>query len=48
MAGIYEKVRERLDQFPEGFPKTQSGVEMATLCIFLPDRIAVHGGETAR
>jgi electron transport complex protein RnfB len=38
MAGIYEKVRERLDQFPEGFPKTQSGVEMEILkSLFSPE-----------
>jgi len=24
MAEVYEKLRERLDMFPQGFPKTQS------------------------
>ena len=31
MADIYEKLRERLDMFPQGFPKTESGVEMDIL-----------------
>jgi electron transport complex protein RnfB len=31
MAEVYEKLRERLDMFPQGFPKTQSGVEMEIL-----------------
>ena len=31
MASIYEKVRERLDMFPQGFPKTKSGVELEIL-----------------
>ncbi len=31
MPDIYEKLRERLDMFPQGFPKTESGVEMEIL-----------------
>jgi len=31
MAEVYEKLRERLDMFPQGFPKTQSGVELELL-----------------
>jgi hypothetical protein len=31
MGDIYEKVRQRLDMFPQGFPKTTSGVELEIL-----------------
>jgi NAD-dependent dihydropyrimidine dehydrogenase PreA subunit len=31
MSDIYEKVRQRLDMFPQGFPKTASGVELEIL-----------------
>jgi len=31
MAEVHDKLRERLDMFPQGFPKTQSGVELAIL-----------------
>ncbi len=31
MPDIYEKLQERLDMFPQGFPKTESGVEMEIL-----------------
>lgn len=31
MTDIYEKVRQRLDMFPQGFPKTGSGVELEIL-----------------
>src|SRR5210317_1669187 len=31
MAEVYEKLRERLDMFPQGFPKTKSGVELEIL-----------------
>jgi len=31
MANIYEEVQERLDKFPQGFPKTKSGAEMEIL-----------------
>ena len=28
---VYEKLREGLDMFPQGFPKTKSGVELEIL-----------------
>ena len=31
MTDIYERLRERLDMFPQGFPKTKSGVELKIL-----------------
>ena len=31
MPNVYEKLRERLDMFPQGFPKTKSGVELEVL-----------------
>jgi hypothetical protein len=31
MTEVYEKLRERLDMFPQGFPKTQSGIELDVL-----------------
>jgi hypothetical protein len=31
MATVYEKLQERLDMFPQGFPKTKSGVELEIL-----------------
>jgi Na+-translocating ferredoxin:NAD+ oxidoreductase subunit B len=31
MAEVYKKLQERLDMFPQGFPKTKSGVEMEVL-----------------
>jgi electron transport complex protein RnfB len=38
MADIYERVRERLDMFPQGFPKTKSGVELQILQnLFTPE-----------
>jgi len=38
MSDIYEKVRERLDMFPQGFPKTVSGVELEILRrLFTPE-----------
>jgi Na+-translocating ferredoxin:NAD+ oxidoreductase RNF subunit RnfB len=38
MGSIYEKVRERLDKFPQGFPKTASGVELEILkTLFSPE-----------
>lgn len=30
-AEVYERLRERLDKFPQGFPKTKSGVEIEIL-----------------
>jgi len=38
MATVYEKLRERLDMFPQGFAKTESGVELEVLqYLFTPD-----------
>jgi NAD-dependent dihydropyrimidine dehydrogenase PreA subunit len=38
MSNIYEKVRQRLDMFPQGFPKTQGGVELDILRhLFTPE-----------
>ncbi|MEJ2286279.1 MAG: 4Fe-4S binding protein [Desulfobacterales bacterium] len=31
MPNVYEKLRERLDMFPQGFPETKSGVELEIL-----------------
>ncbi len=31
MTTVYEKLRDRLDMFPQGFPKTESGVELEIL-----------------
>jgi electron transport complex protein RnfB len=31
MSDVYERLRERLDKFPQGFPKTESGVELEIL-----------------
>jgi hypothetical protein len=31
MPNVHEKLRERLDMFPQGFPKTKSGVELEIL-----------------
>jgi NAD-dependent dihydropyrimidine dehydrogenase PreA subunit len=38
MSDVYERLRERLDRFPQGFPKTESGVELEILQhLFTPD-----------
>ena len=38
MADIYERIQERLDQFPQGFGKTEGGVELELLkLIFTPE-----------
>ena len=38
MSDVYERLRERLDMFPQGFPKTESGVELEILeHLFAPD-----------
>ncbi len=38
MSNVYERLRERLDKFPQGFPKTESGVELEILeHLFTPD-----------
>jgi hypothetical protein len=31
MSNVHEKLRERLGMFPQGFPKTKSGVELEIL-----------------
>jgi electron transport complex protein RnfB len=42
MVSIYERVRERLDMFPQGFPKTKSGVELEILQnLFTPEEAEV-------
>jgi NAD-dependent dihydropyrimidine dehydrogenase PreA subunit len=42
MREIYEKLRERLDMFPQGFPKTESGVEMEILKeLFSPEEAEI-------
>jgi hypothetical protein len=45
MADVYEKLRERLDMFPQGFAKTESGVELEVLKhLFTPEeaKIMLH------
>ena len=38
MSSVYERLRERLDRFPQGFPKTESSVELEILQhLFTPD-----------
>jgi len=42
MAEIYEKLRERLDMFPQGFPRTESGVEIEILReLFSPEEAEI-------
>jgi len=42
MPDVYEKLRERLDMFPQGFPKTKSGVEIDILKhLFSPEEADV-------
>ena len=42
MTNVYEKLRERLDMFPQGFPKTKSGVELEILeNLFSPDEAEI-------
>lgn len=42
MADVYEKLRERLDKFPQGFPRTESGVELEILKrLFAPDEAGI-------
>jgi Pyruvate/2-oxoacid:ferredoxin oxidoreductase delta subunit len=42
MVGIYERLRERLDMFPQGFPKTKSGVELEILqYLFTPEEAEI-------
>ena len=38
----YQKLAERLDQIPNGFPKTESGVELKLLAkLFTPEEAAL-------
>ena len=42
MSNFYEKLRERLDMFPQGFPKTESGVELEILQhLFTPNEAEI-------
>ena len=42
MSDVYERLQERLDLFPQGFPKTESGVELEILQhLFAPDEAEV-------
>jgi ferredoxin len=42
MTNVYKKLRERLDMFPQGFPKTKSGVELEILeNLFSPDEAEI-------
>jgi len=42
MSNVYERLRERLDMFPQGFPKTESGVELEILQhLFTPDEAEI-------
>jgi electron transport complex protein RnfB len=42
MSEIYERLRERLDMFPQGFPKTKSGVEVKILkSLFTPEEAEI-------
>jgi electron transport complex protein RnfB len=42
MSEVYERLRERLDMFPQGFPKTKSGVELEILKrLFTPDEAEI-------
>jgi len=42
MSDVYERLRARLDMFPQGFPKTESGVELKILKhLFSPDEAEI-------
>ena len=42
MSNVYERLRERLDMFPQGFPKTESGVELEILRrLFTPNEAEI-------
>lgn len=42
MADVYDKLRERLDMFPQGFSKTESGVELEILKrLFKPEEAEI-------
>ncbi len=45
MTTVYEKLRERLDMFPQGFAKTESGVELEILKrLFTPEEAEIMLG----
>jgi len=45
METVYEKLRERLDMFPQGFAKTESGVELEILKrLFTPEEAEITLG----
>jgi electron transport complex protein RnfB len=42
VSDVYERLRERLDMFPQGFPKTESGVELEILQrLFTPNEAQI-------
>jgi len=42
MADVYERLRDRLDMFPQGFPETESGVELEVLRhLFTPEEAEI-------
>ncbi len=42
MVAVYEKLRDRLDQFPQGFPRSKSGVELKILeDLFTPEEAEI-------
>ena len=42
MVAVYERLRDRLDQFPQGFPKSKSGVELKILKdLFMPQEAEI-------
>lgn len=42
MSDVFERLRARLDMFPQGFPKTESGVELEILQrLFTPDEAEI-------
>jgi electron transport complex protein RnfB len=42
MSEVYERLRERLDMFPQGFPKTKSGIELEILKkLFTPEEAEI-------
>jgi electron transport complex protein RnfB len=42
MTTVYEKLQERLDKFPQGFPRTDSGVELEILKrLFAPEEAEI-------
>ena len=44
MPDIYEELRARLDMFPQGFPRTESGLELEILReLFSPEEASLVG-----